>query len=77
VQDYQETFSKDGQYSYVFGPFSGSSTWSFQNEDAEIVIAGTATQDAHTLYILKLKEKEFWYYYNDGSDKHEMHMVQK
>ncbi|MEO5643551.1 MAG: hypothetical protein ABIQ40_12810 [Bacteroidia bacterium] len=77
TSDYQETYSKDGQYSYSSGIFSGSSTWAFTNDDEQILIAATATQDARTLVILKLKEKEFWYYYMDGSDKHEYHLLQK
>lgn len=77
TSDYQETYSKDGQYSYTSGIFSGTSTWSFINDDEQIQIAETTTQDARTLFILKLKEKEFWYYYMDGSDKHEFHMLQK
>jgi hypothetical protein len=77
VSDYQETYSKDGQYSFVFGAFSGSGTWAFQNDEAEIRITGINTQPSQTLFIQKLKEKEFWYYYMDGNDKHEFHLLQK
>jgi hypothetical protein len=77
TSDYSETFSKDGDYSYQWGAFSGSGKWAFQNDDAEIRITGTNTQPSQTLFILKLKEKEFWYYYMDGNDRHEFHLLQK
>lgn len=77
VSGYTETFSKEGAYSYSWGNNSGTGTWAFQNEDQEIRITGTSNQDSYTLVILKLEEKEFWYYYMDGNDKNEFHMIQK
>jgi hypothetical protein len=77
TSDYQETFSKDGQYSYVSGNLTGSGTWAFQNDQKEIRVTGVNAQPSETLVILKLKEKEFWYYYMDGNDKHEYHLLQK
>jgi hypothetical protein len=77
TSDYSETFSKDGDYSYQWGAFSGSGKWAFQNDDTEIRITGTNSQPSETLFILKLKEKEFWYYYMDGNDRHEFHLLQK
>ncbi len=77
VSGYTETFSKEGAYSYSWGNAAGTGTWAFQNEDQEIRITGTSNQDSYTLVILKLEEKEFWYYYMDGNDKNEFHMIQK
>lgn len=77
VQGYTETFSKDGNYSYSWGIINGTGKWAFQNSDSEIKINGTDNQSSETLVILKLEEKQFWYYYMDGSDKKEFHMVQK
>ena len=77
VAGYEQTFSKNGAYSYSSGTVNGSGTWAFQNEEAEIRITGTNSQPSETLFILKLKEKDFWYYYMDGNDKHEYHLLQK
>jgi len=77
VTNYTETYTKGGGYSYVWGILSGSGTWKFQNNDAEILITGTDNQSTVTLFIQKLEEKQFWYYYMDGSDKKEFHMIQQ
>lgn len=77
VSDYNETYTKEGTYSYSMGIASGTGTWSFQNGDAEINLVGITNQNSHTLFILKLEEKSFWFYYMDGSDKKEFHMNQK
>ena len=77
VSGYSEVFTKGGAYSYDWSLISGSGTWAFQNKDKEIKLTGTNNQSDRVLYILKLENKEFWYYYMDGSDKKEFHMVQK
>lgn len=77
VTGYTETFTKEGAYSYEWGLFSGSGTWKFQNNDEEVLITGINNQSNVTLYIMKLEEKQFWYYYMDGDDKKEFHMIQK
>ena len=75
VTEYSETFTKDHNYSYSWSQLSGTGTWEFQNSDKEIRLTGTHNQDDYTLVILKLEEKEFWYYYMDGNDKKEFHMI--
>jgi len=77
VSDYTETFTKNGNYSYKWKIVSGEGTWSFINNDAEILITGTNNQSNVTLTILKLEEKQFWYYYMDGNEKKEFHMIEK
>ena len=77
VADYSETYSKDGNYSYSWGNFAGTGTWAFQNHDLEIRLTGITNQSSYTMVILKLEEKEFWYYYMDGNDRKEFHMIQK
>jgi len=77
VADYTETYSKDGNYSYSWGNFAGTGTWAFQNKDQEIRLTGITNQSSYTMVILKLEEKEFWYYYMDGNDRKEFHMIQK
>jgi len=75
VSGYTETYSKDGNFSYSFGSLAGTGTWAFQNKDEQIKITGNTNQSDVTLYILKLEEKQFWYYYMDGNDKKEFHMI--
>lgn len=77
VAGYEQTFSKSGAYSFSWGSTSGSGNWAFQNDEAEIRITGVNTTSSETLFIVKLKEKEFWYYIMDGNDKHEYHLLQK
>jgi hypothetical protein len=76
VSGYTETFTKGGTYSYNWGILSGSGTWQFQNKDEEVKISGLNNQSDVTLFILKLEEKQFWYYIMDGDDRREFHMIQ-
>lgn len=73
--DYRETYTKDGVYSYVHGNDAGSGKWEFQNDKEEIKRSGVSGQSTETLFILKLKEKEFWYYVMDGNDRTEVHLI--
>jgi hypothetical protein len=74
--NYSETFTSEGDYSYQWGIISGTGKWAFQNKDAEIKINGIDNQSSQTLFIQKLEEKVFWYYYMDGNDKKEFHLIQ-
>ena len=73
---YIETYTKEGDYSYSWGNHSGTGIWGFQNSDTEIALTGIKNQENHILVILKLEEKEFWYYYISGNDRLEFHMIQ-
>ncbi|HEY5590475.1 MAG TPA: hypothetical protein VIK55_05605 [Paludibacter sp.] len=75
LSGYTETFTKQGAYSYQWAILGGTATWVFQNKDAEIRITGVSNQESKTLFILKLEEKAFWYYYMDGNDKKVFHMI--
>lgn len=77
VSGYTETYTKDGDYSYEWGLLSGTGIWAFQNNDEELKITGISNQSSQTYVILKLEDEQFWYYYMDGNDKKEFHMVQK
>ncbi len=77
VSNYTETYTKSGDYSFQWGILSGTGTWTFQNDDAEVRITGIGALPSVTLVILKLEEKEFWYYYMDGNTKKEFHMIQQ
>lgn len=75
VAGYTETFSKSGSYSYSFGMLNGSGNWTFQNKDEEVKLNGDDDQSSRTLFIQKLEEKSLWYYYMDGNDKYEVHLI--
>jgi hypothetical protein len=75
LNDYRETFTKSGNYSYTWNSLNGTGTWVFQNKDQEIRLTGNDNQSSRTFIILKLEEKSFWYYYMDGNDKHEIHLI--
>jgi len=75
VTAYTETYTKQGAYSFQWAILGGTGTWAFQNKDAEIQITGVNNVTSRTIYILKLEEKSFWYYYMDGSDKKEFHLI--
>ena len=75
VSSYTETFTKKGAYSYSWGILDGSGTWEFQNKDTEIKLNGNDGQASRTLFILKLEENAFWYYYMDGNNKNELHLI--
>ncbi len=75
VTKYTETFTKEGAYSYDWSILNGSGTWKFQNNDKEIKLDGSDGHSSRTLVILKLEEKQFWYYTMDGNDKYEYHLV--
>ena len=77
VSNYEETFSKNGAYSYSWNVFSGSGTWALQNNNMEIKLTGDDDHSSRTLYILKLEEKSFWYYYTKDNERHEFHLNQK
>lgn len=76
VSNYSETYTKAGDFFNRSVGVSGTGKWAFQNHDNEIRITGINHLSSKTLYILKLEEKQFWYYYMDGNDKNEFHMVQ-
>jgi hypothetical protein len=73
---YTETYTENGNYSYSWGNLSGTGVWAFQNSDTEIRLTGISHQESRTLTILKLEDKALWYYYFDGNDRIEFHMVQ-
>ena len=75
VSSYNETFSKSGAYSYSWTLLNGEGTWAFQNKDKEVKLTGNGDHTSRTLYILKLQEKELWYYWMEGSNKHEYHLI--
>lgn len=72
--NYTETYDKDGSYSYNSSSGGGSGKWEFQSDKEQIKRSGVSGQPTQTLFILRLKEREFWYYFLDGNDRHEVHL---
>ena len=70
-----EAYTKDGVYSSQGLTFGGTGTWAFQNNNTEIQITGTSNLTSRTLFILRLEDTQFWYYYMSGTDKKEFHFV--
>jgi hypothetical protein len=77
VSGYSETFTKEGGYSYKFGLLEGTGVWAFANNNEIVRITGIDNQSNVDLVIQKLDDSQFWYYYMDGDDKKEFHMVKK
>lgn len=75
VTGYTETFTEAGDYSYDAGLVEGTGKWTFQNDNAEVRITGVDNQSSVTLFIQRLEKDQFWYYYMDGNDKKEFHMI--
>lgn len=75
--NYTETYDESGNYSYSSNSGSGTGKWQFQSDKEEIYRSAVAGQPTRTLTILKLKDKEFWYYFKDGSSKYEFHLEEK
>lgn len=77
VTNYNETFTKNDDYNYDWGSSSGFGTWAFIEDFEKVKLTGNDDQSSRTLVILKLEEKALWYYYMDGNDRNEYHMIPK
>ncbi len=77
ISGYTETYSKEGNYHYSLGSIAEINNWFFKNNNKEVSITGISNNLSNTLYILKLEVNEFWYYYMDGNDRKELHLIQQ
>ncbi|MFM9986410.1 MAG: hypothetical protein ACKVOK_14315 [Flavobacteriales bacterium] len=77
VTGYSEEFSKDGTYAYEWGELNGTGTWDFESNHEQVKLNGSDDQLQRRLFLLKLEETSLWYYYMDGNDRHELHMIAK
>lgn len=79
--NYIETFTKDGIWLYSYTKDDGeykaeSGNWGFdKNSKKEEIDRNAGGSSWEKLYILKLKEKEFWFWYMDSGDKKEFHLI--
>lgn len=91
ISGYEETYTDNGNIVRTYVQADGTidtdaGTWKFDEDLKKISVsglgsveitdvAGTVTSSYYN--ILKLDKDEFWYYYTNGSNKHEFHLVKK
>lgn len=89
VTNYKEFYNADGSCKRTFNDSSGDfvdqpGTWAFNSDKTEININGIGsvelsqslgTVSASAIKILRLKEKEFWYSFENGGSRHEFHLI--
>jgi hypothetical protein len=76
------TIDKDGNYhlsykAYGLVDYNETGTWNFTNDEKDFTTnPSTGTAQTGTHHILKLKEKELWYYDDPDANgvKHEYHL---
>jgi exopolysaccharide biosynthesis protein len=92
IKNYEETYADAESYirSYINKDgekISEEGKWSFDKEAKEINISGvsslkietpeTSTVSSSYYKILKLDDNELWYYFENGGDTHEFHLIKK
>ncbi|MFO0494167.1 MAG: hypothetical protein ACK50Y_01430 [Flavobacteriia bacterium] len=90
ISIFEETYNEDGTLlrSYVFDGAQIDQTggWTLKSDTKQIKIDGvsslqltaqSSTVSSSDIEIMKLKKKEFWYFFENGSDRHEFHFVPK
>jgi hypothetical protein len=91
VTNYTEIYNEDGSCKRTFNDSSNDfvdqpGTWSFSDDKAKLSINGIGsvelnqnigTVSASSITIIKLKEKEMWYRFENGGHTHEFHLIEK
>ncbi len=91
INNYEETYSGTDSYSRTYlnksnKNVSENGTWKFDKGQKRLAISGvssmeitdkTGTVSSSYYHILKLDNSEFWYYYINGSDRHEFRLTKK
>ncbi len=91
ISGYTESFTESGGYTRAFIDQSGDAinqtgTWKFDGSKEKIILSGVgsfelspanSTVTASSITILRLKEKELWYEFENGGDVHKFHFVEK
>jgi hypothetical protein len=89
IKNYQETYSGSDSYSRTYIDKKGDTksengTWKFDKEQKKIHISGvssiditdkTGTVSSSYYNIIKLDKDEYWYYFENGGDRHEFRFV--
>jgi len=91
IKNYEETYSGSDSYSRTYidkdnNTKSENGTWKCDKDQNKLNISGVGsieitdiagTVSSSYYNILKLDESEFWYYFTNGSDRHEFHLTKK
>jgi hypothetical protein len=90
ISSYEETYQDGGAllrtYNFDGQAYTENGNWELKKDTKQIKIDGvsslqltaqTSTVSTSDIEILKLKKKEFWYYFENGSDRHEFRFVPK
>jgi hypothetical protein len=88
ISNLQETYNEDGvllkSYIYDSATISKTGSWELKADTKQLKIDGvgsiplsaqTSTVSSSDLEIIKLTKDEFWYYFENGSDRHEFHFT--
>ena len=91
ISNYTETYTEDGKLSRAYteedgDPFSETGAWEWDADKAQIKISdvrsvewsdanSTLSTSAYT--IVRLTNKELWYTFENGGDKHELHLTKQ
>jgi hypothetical protein len=91
IKNYEETYAGSNTYSRSYldknnNPVSENGTWNYESSQKRLnissvssieltVATGTVSSAYHT--IIRLGKDEFWYYFINGSDRHEFRFFKK
>lgn len=73
--DYNETFSRDGNYCCSKGNSSCRGTWTFAYGDSQVKLTMEGGGPSPMLIITKLEENELWYYFYEGGVEKKFRMI--
>lgn len=91
ISNYVENYTKEGVHTRSYNDKNGdliseTGQWQFDNDKEQISVTGvgsiewtdqTSTVSSSSYVILRLTSKELWYYYENGGNKHEIHLKEK
>lgn len=88
ISNFEETWEDGGtlirNYVYDGNQVSESGSWELKPDTEQVKIDGvsslqltnqTSTVSTSDVEILRLKKKEFWYFFENGSDRHEFRFI--
>ena len=89
ISNYEENYEPNYSRTYIDkkGEVNNEiGNWTFDKSNKKIKISGVSSIDitdksgsisSSYFNILKLDKDEFWYYFENGSEKHEFHFIKK
>lgn len=90
ISNFEETWQDGGtlirNYAYDGNQVTETGSWELKTDTEQVKIDGvsslqltnqTSTVSTSDVEILRLKKKEFWYFFDNGSDRHEFRFVPK